>query len=157
MQRCGIMLFCGILSTCLGCGGGATDYPDMGTVSGTVTLGGSPVSGASIAFQPSEVGARASSAVTDANGYYSLRYSANMDGAKVGEHTVRISTYQEEGPGEGGDIVPAVPETIPNQYNSKSTLKQTVEQGSNTFDFALDAEGEIDKHEGDSYEDGDDE
>ncbi|MEO2015701.1 MAG: carboxypeptidase-like regulatory domain-containing protein [Fuerstiella sp.] len=156
MHRCGIVLFCGILLTSMGCGGGAAeDYPDMGRVSGTVTLGGSPVSGASIAFQPTEVGGRASSAMTDANGYYTLQYSANMEGAKVGEHSVRISTYQPEGPGEDGELVDAVPETIPNQYNTKSTLKQTVAQGSNTFDFELSAEGEIDKHEGESYEDGD--
>ncbi len=156
MHRCGIVLFCGMLLTCLGCGGGgAEDYPDMGRVSGTVTLGGSPVSGASVSFQPTEAGGRASSAITDSSGNYELKYSASMDGAKVGEHAVRISTYQEPGPGEDGELVAAVPETIPNQYNSKSTLKQTVAQGSNTFDFELSAEGEIDKHEGDSYEDGD--
>ena len=155
MHRCVIMLFCGILITSGGCGGGADDYPDMGKVRGTVTLGGSPLSGASVAFQPSAAtGGRASSAVTDANGNYTLKYSANMEGAKVGEHTVRISTYQEAGPGEDGEIADAVPETVPNQYNSQTTLKQTVEQGSNTFDFELSAEGEIDEHDGGSYEEG---
>ena len=154
MHRCATVLFSGILLTALGCGGGAGDYPDMGTVSGTVTLGGSPVSGASVSFRPSEAGARGAAAVTDSSGYYELQYSANMEGAKVGEHTVRISTYQEAGPGEDGELVDAVPETIPNQYNSQTTLKQTVEPGSNTFDFELSAEGEIDKHEGESYEDG---
>ena len=152
MHRCANALFCGILLTALGCGGGAEDYPDMGSVSGTVTLGGSPVSGASVSFRPDGAGSRGSAAVTDSDGYYELQYSANREGAKVGAHTVRISTYQEAGPGEDGELIDAVPETIPNQYNSQTTLKQTVESGSNTFDFELSADGEIDKHEGESYE-----
>ena len=142
-------------SVLIGCGGGGVDdYPDMGSVSGTVTMDGKPVVGASVSFQPADPGSRTSFGTTDEDGYYELTYSANMEGAKVGDHTVRISTYKPAGPGPEGDVVAATAETIPNQYNSQSTLKKTVEAGSNELDFELSSEGEIDSHEeADDYED----
>ncbi len=46
-----------IVSMCLrversGCGGGATDMPDIGDVHGKITLDGQPLSGVKIYFKP---------------------------------------------------------------------------------------------------------
>ena len=135
----------------VGCGGGGPDdYPDMGSVSGTVTMGGNPVSGAIVFFTPVDKANRPSFGTTDDDGYYELRYSSTVDGAKVGEHSISISTYIPPGPDEEGNIQPAQPETIPNKYNSKTELTKTVEAGSQTIDFELSADGEIDEHAGDA-------
>ena len=139
-----------VIATMVGCGGGPDDYPDMGTVSGTVTMDGSPVTGASITFTPVDKSNRPSFGYTDEDGYYELKYSSSRDGAKVGEHTVSISTHIPPAPDEEGILQPAQPETIPNKYNSQSELKKTVESGSQTFDFELSSDGEIDKHEEDA-------
>lgn len=128
-----------------GCGGGVDDYPDMGTVYGTVTLDGNPLEGASVIFVPKAPGSRSSFGTTDSGGYYELAYSANMDGAKVGEHTVRISTFKSPDPNTPGDK--GAKETLPNKYNSKTTLTKTVENSSNKFDFELTSDGEIDAND----------
>lgn len=128
-----------------GCGGGVDDYPDMGTVYGTVTLDGSPLADASVIFVPKESGSRSSFGTTDSNGYYELTYSANMEGAKVGEHTVRISTFKSPDPNTEGDK--GSKETVPNKYNSKTELTQTVENSSNEFNFDLTSDGEIDAND----------
>ena len=130
-----------LLLVCTGCGGGPTDYPDMGTVSGTVTMDGQPLVDARIAFQPE--GNRPSYGVTDSSGYYTLTYSATKEGAKVGKHKVSISTFRDEGDPEDPQITA---ETVPNKYNTKSELTAMVEGGSNTFDFALTSDGEIDEY-----------
>lgn len=135
----------------LGCGGGPGDYPDIGSVYGYVTMDGKPLANASVSFQPDEAGGRPSSATTDESGYYELRYSASMDGAKVGKHTVRISTYASTmADGEGGQTA-GTPETVPNRYNTQSELTKNVEPGSNEFDFELTSDGTIDTHDGEDY------
>lgn len=134
-----------------GCGGGPGDYPDIGSVYGYVTMDGKPLPKASVSFQPEEAGGRPSSAVTDDSGYYELKYSATVDGAKVGAHQVRISTYASSvADGEGGQG-PGTPETVPSRYNSTTGLTKEVEGGSNEFDFELTSDGEIDGHEGEDY------
>lgn len=129
----------------IGCGGGVGDYPDMGSVSGTVTMDGNAVANASVIFVPKEAGGRSSFATTDSSGYYELQYSANMEGARIGEHTVKVSTYRSPDPNVDGDTGAA--ETIPNKFNSKSELTKKVESGSNTIDLELTSDGEIDKHD----------
>lgn len=145
MNRTVCFGWCLSLLLLVGCDGGVDDYPDMGTVYGTVTLDGQPLANASVIFAPKTPGTRSSFGTTDSDGYYELEYSANMDGAKVGEHTVRISTFKSANPNEPGDTGSA--ETVPNKYNSKSELSKTVEDGSNEFDFELTSDGEIDVKE----------
>ena len=125
-----------------GCGSGA-NLPDLGTVTGTVTLDGKPLVGVTVKFVPAN--GRTSSAITDASGKYELTYNADNNGAEVGEHTVYVMGQGGEGGGNpneeggGGDASNVEPftGTIPAKYNEKSTLKKTVKAGDNTIDFEL--------------------
>jgi len=118
-----------------GCGSGV-DTPPLGKVSGTVTLNGEPLDGATIEFQPES--GRPSIGTTDAEGNYSLLFRADTPGALVGTHTVRITSQRASSGGEGGEpLVEARPEVVPQDYNDRSTLTVEVTEGSNTHDFAL--------------------
>lgn len=80
-------------------------------VSGVVTIGGQPLAGAAVSFQPLVPG-EPSIGVTDDQGRFSLKTAHDQEGAVVGEH--QIAVYCAEGaplaPGESkppGDIAPA--------------------------------------------------
>ena len=68
------------LTFTLGCGGDAGDMPQVGTVTGTVTLDGQPVSEANIVFNPVS-GGRSATAVSDSSGKYTLQYLGGVPGA----------------------------------------------------------------------------
>ena len=59
-------------------------------------------------------------------------------GAKVGKHTVSISTHRIE---YEGDEEKEIPEKVPAEYNTESTLQKDVKAGPNTIDFDLKSEG----------------
>jgi hypothetical protein len=126
-----ILLGFGVLSGCSGSSG-----PPLGQVEGTVTLGGQPVAGARIYFSPVE-GGRTSEALTDSSGRYVLQYSGSDAGAIVGEHVVRITTYEEPISEDDGSVSGGVPEQVPDKYNASSTLTREVKRGQQTIDFAL--------------------
>ncbi len=126
-----------------------SDQPDLGRVSGTVTLDGDPLVGVSVVFLPDE--GRPSSGVTDAKGMYELTYIRTTRGAKVGNHRVEIGGGEGSGE-EDSDSEPENPDSqpqaapkpkqsnkpvIPAKYNSKSELKEEVKAGNNTINFAL--------------------
>lgn len=113
----------------LGCGG--ADHPDVGKVSGTVTLDQKPLAEATIMFQPPN--GRASTGTTDSNGKYSLTYIDGVQGAMLGTHKIIIRT---EIPGEDGQP-PIAKEKLPKRYHDKSELTAEVKAGSNTHDFQL--------------------
>lgn len=129
-----------ILAACLitfatGCGGSG-NTPPLGKVSGTVTLNGEPLDGATIEFLPSN--GRPSIGMTDADGHYDLLFRAGTPGALIGTHTVRITSQRSRSGGEGGEpLVEARPETVPQDYNDQTTLSVEVTKGSNTHDFDL--------------------
>ena len=127
----------GCLAIPVGCG---KSGPDLGQVTGKVTLNGKPLADASIEFIPEK--GRPSMATTDAGGQYELVYTADRPGALPGKHTVRITTgrpgYEGEG-GQGGQE--ARDEVVPPKYNSASELAREVKPGSNTIDFKLESEG----------------
>jgi hypothetical protein len=131
--RCGTSAL--LLIVILGCG---PDGPEVATVEGTVTLGGEPLDGALVMFQPSN--GRPSAGRTDAEGHYTLVYSPGREGALPGEHTVTISTFQE---GSSEDGTPKIIERVPVQYNLETELTEKVEAGANQIDFDLKAEGRI--------------
>lgn len=119
-----------VLSTTLsffGCGS------DLVSVTGTVTLDGKPLEGATVTFRPQEGESdRPSAGVTDASGKYELKYTATEKGAKKGKHRVEISTAsnsEEE----------SKPETLPTSYNVNSELTADVTSGANVIDFKLDS------------------
>lgn len=109
-----------------------SDQPDLGKVSGVVTMDGAPLAGAQVSFAPEE--GRASQAVTDSEGKYELIYIGKTKGAKVGSHKVYITTYIED---DSDPEAQNFKETIPKKYNKATTLTANVEEGSNTFDFEL--------------------
>jgi len=121
----------------VGCGGGVpSDQPNLAPVKGVVTLDGEPVADANVIFSPKE-GGGSSTATTDAQGNYELRYKRDMMGAEIGIHIVRVTTFaaaeiNDEGKPEGGRK-----EEIPAKYNRDSAFEQTVESGENTLNLEL--------------------
>ena len=115
------------LPSLVGCGGGG-DMPDLGTVTGVVTLDGQPLSGAQVTFSPES--GRPSTAETGGDGSYTLQFTVDEPGAVVGTHTVRINTAVD------GRDDPKT-EQVPAKYNSKTELTAKVESGKNELDFDL--------------------
>ncbi len=127
----------------VGCGG-SSDQPELGEVTGTITLDGKPLSGVAVVFQPEN--GRPARGMTDANGKYELTYIRQTKGSKVGPNRVEIAPSEEgeSEESEGSDTVnanlPARQSTkakIPARYNLKSELNAEVKPGKNTFDFEL--------------------
>lgn len=125
-----MLLVLGLFS---GCFGNTGDRPDTGMVTGVVTLDGSPVEGAIVTFQPSD--GRPSAGETDASGKYVLMYSVDVEGAKVGQHTVTISKEDQKFDADGE--LTSSKETLPKEYNYESELTEEVKAGENTIDFKL--------------------
>lgn len=118
-----------------GCG---SSGPTLGTVTGTVTLDGKPVSQALVTFISKEPDGTSSFGMTDANGKYRLEFTTERMGAMLGDHDVEIVTKQvskseepDTGVVEKTEFVP-----IPKHY-SRGALTAKVEAGSNVCDFAL--------------------
>lgn len=126
-------LLAGVALAFFGCSG--SDVPPLGTVHGVVTFDGQPYSSARVTFTPAK--GRPSQGVTDSEGKYELTYLPKIKGAEIGEHTVSIQTnYQApENPDGGAPFV----DPLPAKYNTKTTLKKTVEKGDNTHNFELDS------------------
>lgn len=118
-----------------GCSGG--DGPTLGAVRGKVTLDGNPVEKAIVTFTP-ESGSP-SYGGTNANGEYSMMFTANKDGAAVGKHNV---TIEAANPATGDDGKPVPDQKItkvPKKYAKPGTLTADVKAGPNTLDFALES------------------
>lgn len=113
-------------------GCGRSDLPELATVTGKVTLDGSPLADAEVGFFPVKAG-RPSFGKTNEKGEYSLQYLEGHQGATVGENTVQIRRAQS---GEGVDPKKA-PSELSEQYNDQTTLTKTVASGNNTADFEL--------------------
>ncbi|WP_145267234.1 transthyretin-like family protein [Calycomorphotria hydatis] len=127
-----------VVSLLAGCN--ADEGPDLGTVTGTVTLDGEPLPNAEVVFSPVLSG-RSSFATTDQDGHYEMLYTSSRKGATWGEHRVSITTAVEEFSNEAtGELTPAVKEKLPAKYHEKTELSANVESGSNTIDFALKSE-----------------
>jgi len=140
MMRASLKFVVGIVAVaCFSLTGCSDGGPEMSKVEGVVLLDGEPLPEAMVTFEPSR--GRSSAGRTDAEGKFTLQYSSTREGAVVGEHVVRISTYEPQrlmGPGEG--LTPLKPELVPTKYNSQTELKRTVEPtwGPNEFVFELD-------------------
>lgn len=129
-----------------GCGG-QTDQPELGQVTGTITLDGKPLSGFVVVFQPAS--GRPARGLTDADGKYELTYIRQTKGTKVGPNRVEIAPSEdgeaEESDNSDDDSKPVAKRsksekpTIPSRYNVKSELKADVKAGENKCDFALES------------------
>ncbi len=147
-----------LLSTLLlvGCSAGSSN-PKTYPVTGNVTKGGKPVSGAQVVFVSVEQGGQSAFATTDAEGKYQLMTFEPNDGALPGTYVVKVSKYE-------GGVAPAGTETrnltpeeesklynpdekappppkneLPNKYASEVTsgLKHTVPSSPSTFDIEI--------------------
>ncbi|EAQ81092.1 hypothetical protein [Blastopirellula marina] len=133
MARYGLLLLFSFLLTAVGC---SPDGPPIAEVAGQVLLDGKPLPEAEVTFQP--VSGRPSVGTTDPDGRFEVHYSATRKGALVGDHSVRISTYQAPHPiGPNGEMSSLKKEVVPHRYNRDTELTQTVESWGNNFVFEL--------------------
>ena len=118
-----------------GCG---QSGPQLGAVTGTVTLDNKPVPGALVTFISKEADGTSSYGKTDSNGKYKLEFSTERFGAMLGNHDVVITTKRmsadeapDTGTAEKTEFV-----AIPKHY-ARGALTAEVKSGSNVCDFAL--------------------
>ncbi|MGQ9606295.1 MAG: hypothetical protein ACUVTW_08845 [Thermogutta sp.] len=134
-----------------------SNKPKTYPVTGTVTLNGKPVPGATVNFTPKEQappgqsGPQAASAVTDEQGKYQIGTFAKGDGALPGEYLVSVTKYEGGGPTGGGgseeeyrpprpgEESPVPKNVLPQQYANPNTsgLSVKVEAKANTYDITL--------------------
>lgn len=143
MQRQRTSYFAGwacAVSLCL-IGGCKPSGPELGEVTGTVTLDGKPVPNAIITFRPQVPDSTTSIGVTNAEGKYTLMYTADRNGTMVGKNDVEIVTNKlteselSDYKATGKTPPPFVP--IPQKYKEPGTLVKDVAAGQNTIDFEL--------------------
>ena len=130
-----------VLLAVAGCG--AEDEGDgvvREAVSGTVTLGGEPLDGASIHFIPTDPNSPGEASGEINNGQFSI---PKERGPAAGAYTVKISSRQsvEVDPSQPPGPPPKPkPERIPKKYNAASTLNAEIQAGQpNELTFDLDA------------------
>lgn len=141
-------LILGLMATFVGCA--PSDQPDLGQVTGRITLDDQPLVGVGVVFQPEN--GRPARGQTDQEGNYELTYIRNTKGAKVGKNRVEIAP-SEEGESESEDSQsdesagsPARKPSksgkplVPPRYNIKSELSAEVKPGKNTFNFSLESD-----------------
>jgi hypothetical protein len=110
--------------------GGCGSEFKLAQVSGTVTVDGAPAANLQVVFEPQDKGQPSSLGFTKADGTYQLRCSSGVDGAVLGQHTVRVTTVEIDDPA-------GPPLTIPAKYNSSSQLMHEVKAGENTIDLQI--------------------
>lgn len=116
-----------------GCGGAQGFTP----VSGTVTLDGQPLEGASVSFQPTgaQTDALGSYGKTDAQGKFTLkRVSDDAPGAVAGDHVVRIT---KSAPTDPTNDAEPVKQQVPGKYSEDGVLFTVPEGGTDKADFAI--------------------
>lgn len=133
--------------TLIPCGCGRSDLPELGTVSGVLTLNGIPLSDAIVNFTPTGLG-RPSTAVTDPEGKFSLIYLQGIDGAIVGEHSVTVELVTTE----AMDDLPDDPSEMSEEQKqaqaraqarqlppsaTDGSIKKEVKAGDNAIDIAI--------------------
>ena len=135
-------LLVGLIVSINGCG---SKQPEVVEISGTVTRNGTPIAGLQLNFEP--VQGRPSWGATDENGRYTLSYTRDQDGARVGTHKVWvIYNPRPKDPKEEMLMMsrnwkpPADMAAITEKYGSAevSPLEVEVKEEGQVIDFALD-------------------
>lgn len=136
----------------------SADRPATQPVTGTVTLNGNPVDGATVTFQPIDASGKAAVGLTDSAGKYALTTFGSNDGAVSGSYKITVIKTETPAPSNGdaaGEYVPpealgpgarpAAPKNLlPEKYANAQTsgLTATVKEESNTINLTLEAGGE---------------
>jgi hypothetical protein len=116
---------------------GRGNLPNLGSVTGKVTLDSKPLANATVRFIPLDdegrqerKGASVAMGVTDDSGRYRLFYVKDTYGAATGKNRVEINAMDTAGH-----------ERVPRDFNGQSTLLREVKSGSQTFDFDVHGTG----------------
>lgn len=129
-----ILLLCALS----GCG---SSGPEVGEVTGTVTLDGKPLPNAVLTFKSQAPNGTTSMGVTGPDGKYTLMFTTDRSGAMLGKHDVEIVTNKLSDDdvaslkAQGKTPPPFTP--IPKKYREPGTLVKDVVKGKNTIDFDL--------------------
>ena len=115
-----------------GCGG--PTGPKPAPVTGTVTRGGEPLSGADVMFMPQD--GAPSSGKTDASGRFELLYNDGRPGAVVGKHRVVISLPGPELPPPTGEEEEPPADVQPAEEFYKEAEVKSSGENDFTFDVA---------------------
>lgn len=109
----------------VGCQPAGPSHPPTFGVTGTVTLDGTPVEGATVTFVPGQTGDPAVG-TTDASGKYSLKSFGSEDGATPGEYQVTVTKFDfaEAGGGSGGDDA-----AMPDSYGGAASGDAEADEG----------------------------
>lgn len=130
-----------------GCSSGGS-RPATAPVSGTVTLNGQPLEGATVVFM-GEGASQAASGKTDASGKYQLTTFEPNDGAVIGNHQVTITKSDAsatagasaENPDAAYDALMggggAPPPKPKDSFTAPANLTATVNEGPNEINFDL--------------------
>ena len=132
---CRLFLSFVLITIVTGCG---SSGPQLGAVTGIVTLDGKPVPGALVTFISKEPDGTSSYGKTDANGKYQLEFTTEKFGAMLGAHDVTIVTKRvsESDEPDTGTVMKFEFVPIPTHY-ARGALTAEVKSGSNVHDFAL--------------------
>jgi hypothetical protein len=109
-----------------------------GSVTGRVTLDGSPLAKGAITFEPT-AGTRGPAAGGEiVNGRIDIPVAK---GPAIGNNIVRVTAPQPTGRqvpgGTTGELVDEIAETVPKRYNTATTLQAEIKKGRNEINFDL--------------------
>jgi hypothetical protein len=130
-----------ILVLCLsGCG--SSDGITLVPVSGTITLDGQPLAGATVSFQPAgtrETPGPSSGGATDANGRYTLKTAdaSGQAGAVIGPHLVRFTGVQDQRADDDDTQRPPAQDPVPPRYRDPGLTFDVPAGGTDSANFEL--------------------
>ena len=133
-MRCHVVAVLAIAWTAVGCEQ-PRNLPELGEVSGVVTLDGEPLADAVVQFNTAN--ARTSQGHTDRRGRYELLYTGDTKGAVVGRHRITVSKLVSD-PQFGHR------ETLPERYARGGTIRREVKAGKNVINLELESDPEPD-------------
>ncbi|MEZ6056854.1 MAG: hypothetical protein R3C01_09115 [Planctomycetaceae bacterium] len=123
----------------VGCGGGGGDAdPNLTSVTGKITAGGSPVTSGTIAFVSNDGKTTYSGKISE-DGTYEIMASGTASGALPGDYKVGVTSWKTE-PTMDADGKPTPGERAVDEKFSdpgKSGVTVTVEKGKSTYDIDL--------------------
>jgi hypothetical protein len=119
---------------------GCSSGPRMHEVSGTVTLDGKAVEGASVVFTPVAPDGQLAGGKTDAQGAYKLR-TGEQDGALAGKYLVTVLLTKAavgKEPAEGFEDTRKMTYLVPKKYSDPQSSGLEAEvPGKDAYDFPL--------------------